>query len=201
MGWALRLRWSWLKRTDPFKCWADLPAGSEKRVVTMFEASLLVLVGDGKATLFWSDRWLDGATIKELALDLFQAIPTRCRNSRTVSDALAGRSWTRDIKGALTVSLLAQYLRLWDRLQNVHLNTEERDRFIWKWSGSGEYSASCAYCAFFHGRTYLPGGKALWKTRAPAKCKFFFWLAIYKRCWTSEHLLRHGLPNHGNCAL
>jgi len=38
------------------------------------EASLHILVGDGKATLFWSDRWLDGDTIKELAPDLFQSI-------------------------------------------------------------------------------------------------------------------------------
>jgi len=32
-----------------------------------------ILLGDGKATLFWWDRWLNGDTIKVLAPDLFHA--------------------------------------------------------------------------------------------------------------------------------
>ena len=36
------------------KCWADLPANSEREVVAMFEASLHILVGAGKeSALFW----------------------------------------------------------------------------------------------------------------------------------------------------
>ncbi|TVU42251.1 hypothetical protein EJB05_08645, partial [Eragrostis curvula] len=75
------------------------------------------------------------------------------------------------------------------------------DKFIWKWSSDGNYNTAFAYKAFFHGQEIMRGGKELWKAKAPLKHKFFFWLALYKRCWTSQRLQRHNLPNHGNCAL
>lgn len=37
--------------------------------------------------------------------------------------------------------------------------------------------------------------------RAPPKCKFYFLLAQYERCWTSERLFRHGLRDENKCAL
>jgi hypothetical protein len=36
---------------------------------------------------------------------------------------------------------------------------------------------------------------------APLKHKFFGWLAIQDRCWTSDRLVRWGLPNLGICPL
>ena len=107
-------------------------------------------------------KW-NGPLKLALTPHLFHAIPTRSRNSRTVSDTLTGRRWMREIKCALTVPLLAQYLQLWDRLQNVQLNDEVRDRFVLKWSNSGEHSASC---------TYLTGQDPLEDTR-PGKMQFF----------------------------
>jgi hypothetical protein len=35
----------------------------------------------------------------------------------------------------------------------------------------------------------------------PNKCHFFCWLVLHGRCWTSDHLQRHGLSNNGPCAL
>jgi hypothetical protein len=58
-----------------------------------------------------------------------------------------------------------------------------------------------AYRAFFHGQCGIPGAKELCKARAPPSCKFFFWLAILGRCWTSHKLQRHNLQNCGLCAL
>ncbi|TVU51343.1 hypothetical protein EJB05_02762, partial [Eragrostis curvula] len=121
--------------------------------------------------------------------------------NRTVHEALNGRRWVRDILGGLTVEVLIEYLRIWDIMETTQLNHHERDKFVWKWSGDGNFSAASTYAAFFHGQEYMPGGKELWKTRAPNKCRFFFWLALYKRCWTSARLQRHNLPNHGLCAL
>jgi hypothetical protein len=36
---------------------------------------------------------------------------------------------------------------------------------------------------------------------APPSSKFFFWLVLLGRYWTSERLQRHCLPNSGSCAL
>jgi hypothetical protein len=79
--------------------------------------------------------------------------------------------------------------------------SDQPDIFRWKWASSGQYSASSAYRAFFLGLTEQLGAKQLWKIRAPNKCHFFLWLVLPGRCWTSERLHRHGLPNQGNCAL
>jgi hypothetical protein len=44
--------------------------------------------------------------------------------------------------------------------------------------------------------------KELSKALSPFSSKFFFWLTLLGRCWTSECLQgRHSLPNSGPCAL
>jgi hypothetical protein len=41
----------------------------------------------------------------------------------------------------------------------------------------------------------------LWKTEAPGKVRFFGWLVLHGRCWTSDRLRRHGLSDRDVCAL
>jgi hypothetical protein len=79
----------------------------------------------------------------------------------------------------------------------VQLVATVEDRFIWKWTASQQYSAASAYRAFFHGQCGLPGARTLAKTRAPACCKFFIWLSLLDRCWTSARLQCHNLQNSG----
>lgn len=55
-GFVLRLRWEWLARSEPDRCWASLPSKAEKNVVAMREASLSVIVGDGASVLLWTDN-------------------------------------------------------------------------------------------------------------------------------------------------
>lgn len=200
-GYALRTRWEWLQRTDPIKNWSGLPASQERQVVGMVEASLSVHLGNGENALFWTDKWVDGRSIKQLAPNLFQAVPGKVARSRSVKDALHNRAWTRDIKGAMTWQITRECIQLWHRLQEVTLLGTTPDRFIWKRTSSGEHTVGSTYEAFFHGRTYMAGGKYIWKVKAPLKCKFYFWLALYGRCWTSERLHRHGLRDSDRCAL
>lgn len=93
-----------------------------------------------------------------------------------------------------------QYLFIWHIVSGIHLS-ETSDRFIWRWEPSGTYSARSAYRCFFIWQTEVLGARQLWKTRAPNKCRFFFWLLIHNRCWTSERLQRHNLHNNGPCTL
>jgi hypothetical protein len=117
-----------------------------------------------------------------------------------VAHALRNRSWVRDITGSLTVSVISEYLRIWDILQHVHLDPNSWDSFLWKWSASHDYSASSAYKAFFIGRSELQGSRNLWRIRAPQKCIFFAWTVLHKRCWTLARLLRHGLTDSDSCS-
>ena len=64
---------------------------------------------------------LMGGTLAELAPNLFRAVPKRVRKSRTAAQALQNRGWVRDIRGALTVQVLIEYLHVWDLLEGVIL--------------------------------------------------------------------------------
>lgn len=55
-GYALRLRWLWLRHTDDERPWHALPDRQEPLVQAMFKASTYVELGDGNRALFWSDK-------------------------------------------------------------------------------------------------------------------------------------------------
>jgi hypothetical protein len=96
--------------------------------------------------------------------------------------------------------MVVQYLRLRDFLQNIHLS-DEADGFIWKWSSNGEFSSSSAYRALILGRTSLAGADRIWKVQAPGRCRFFGWLVLHGRCWTSNRLRQHRMHDSDTCAL
>lgn len=118
MGYALRLRWEWLRRTKPDSLWALLPSSVEKRVSSMFRSSFFVIIGDGASTKLWTDSWLPAGSIPSFAPNLFKAVGRR-RLGRSVRDALAGRRWVHDITGARTAQVLYEYVHLWMMLHDV----------------------------------------------------------------------------------
>jgi hypothetical protein len=58
LGWALNMRWLWMKKTQPNPMWADLKIRVHPNAAAMFECSMVSLAGDGSQTSFWTDRWL-----------------------------------------------------------------------------------------------------------------------------------------------
>jgi hypothetical protein len=89
----------------------------------------------------------------------------------------------------------------WEKLEAIHLSPRDSDRFVWKWTEKGDYTASSAYKAYFTGMTTLVGAKHVWRSAVPPKVKFFFWLALHGRLWIAEHRKRHGLQQDAACAL
>jgi hypothetical protein len=51
------------------------------------------LLGDGSNTLFWTDRWLDGACVKDFAPVVVASVGERASSSRTVGHALENWQW------------------------------------------------------------------------------------------------------------
>jgi hypothetical protein len=49
-----------------------------------------------------------------------------------VCEALHGERWIRDIEGVLDMSTLEQYVNLWARLQELQLDGDTDNCFIWK---------------------------------------------------------------------
>jgi hypothetical protein len=139
-------------------------------------------------TLFWTDLWLQGKSISELAPSLFDGVPKRRRKSRTVREALNNNVWVSDFSGALSVGVLLEYLQLWDTLQDINMQSDTEDTHVWCFTANGQYSAKTAYEAMFVGATEFSPWERIWKTWAPPKCRFFMWLVARKRCWTADRL-------------
>jgi hypothetical protein len=154
-------------------------------------------VGDGANTLFWTDKWLHGERISELAPRLFGIIPKRFAQKRTVQEALSNGQWIADIRGggALTVEALSGYLRLWEMLSGFELQPDREDKHIFSIASDRRYSAESAYKGLFMGSCYFGHYKRVWKTWAPPKYRSFIWLVTQIRCWTADRLAKRGL-NH-----
>jgi len=58
LGWALRLRWMWLQKTEPEKPWAFFPIQASPQVRAFFAVAITSEVGNGKKTLVI--RLIDG---------------------------------------------------------------------------------------------------------------------------------------------
>jgi hypothetical protein len=101
----------------------------------------------------------------------------------------------------LSLAYIHEYIRLWVRLSDIHLVDDIDDSIIWNLTPSGEYSTTSAYNAHFYGATQTNMNKMVWKVWAPPKIKFFAWLAIRNRLWTSDWLERRGWDNCGLCPL
>jgi hypothetical protein len=55
---------------------------------------------------FWTDRWLHGRCIADIAPHLFALIPKRQANKRTVLEGLTNQTWISDLQGALSVNAI-----------------------------------------------------------------------------------------------
>jgi hypothetical protein len=200
LGWALRIRWLWLQKTEPNRPWSTLPIHVPDKAKALFSAAIQTEVGDRKNT-FWTDRWLHGQRIEDIAPRLFATIPKRRSNSRTVHEALTARKWVSNIQGALTVGVISEFLHLWGILLNFDLQERVNDNHFWRLAANRKYSAKVAYESFFLGSISFVPFQRIWKTWAPPKCHFFLWLAAHKKCWTADRLTRHGMNHPDKCPL
>jgi hypothetical protein len=80
------------------------------------------------------------------------------------------------------------FVVLWNLLAPVQLNTNLEDIISWTLTRHGEYTAASAYKAQVVGLTKAPTLASIWPTWAPPKCKFFAWLFLQSRVWTSDRL-------------
>jgi hypothetical protein len=56
----------------------------------------------------------------------------RSADGAGIARFVTARRWARDITGARTTAVIADYLMLWDALQGVELQPGINDRFIWR---------------------------------------------------------------------
>jgi hypothetical protein len=165
-------------------------------VKEVFKAATSFVVGDGASTFFWLDKWLLEGRLKDLAPRLFALIPKRLSCSRLVKECLDG-GWLDDVPADLDALAINQSLAVADRVEGPTITEGVPDFFWWNWGAKETYSVQSYYLGMFHGSIAMAGALEVWKSRAPAKCRFFLWLAVRDRCWTADRLERRaplGMP-------
>jgi hypothetical protein len=197
---ALRLRWPWFEWRHPTKLWVGMGNPCDEVDMDLFYASTTITIGNGKIASFWDSPWLNGMKPKDIAPLIYEA---SSRKNWKVHQALLANAWVRKIRLDinLTVQHIHEYIRLWTQLRGVHLDEHIEDTITWDTTTNGEYSSSAAYNAQFFGALTTNMNKLVWKAWAPPKIKFFAWLALQNRIWTSDRLARRGRTNSGLCPL
>jgi hypothetical protein len=195
------MRWLWLEKTDPSRPWSTLPIQIPIKAQAFFLVAMQTEVGNGANTLFWQDGWINGERVADIASRLLAAIPKRRVNKCTVQETLSGHKWISDIRGALTVGVLVEYLHLWNILYEIELQREKEDIHFWRFATNGKFSVKSAYEGFFRGSVDFEPYERIWQTWAPAKCRFFVWLVAHKKFWTADQLAKRGMNHPENCPL
>jgi hypothetical protein len=105
------MRWLWLKKQTPLGPGQIFLYRSLVKLELSFQRfSRLKLAME--LIIYFGLKWINGGRITDIAPRLFSLIPKRITDKRTVQEALLNRRWVADIRGALTVSVLSDYLIL-----------------------------------------------------------------------------------------
>jgi hypothetical protein len=195
---SLRLRWLWYAWDATDRPWKELQLPVDGGDRNLFYAATRVELGNGCRASFWHSRWLDGDAPAALFPELFKHSK---RKNRLVVDALTNNVWVRDVDHNMSQQVIAEYLHLSDRLQNVALAPTQEDKIIWVHSANGQYSARSAYKMQFEGLGNCNMAGFTWETKAPPKCRFFTWLLLQNRIWTAARLQIRQWPNEYFCQL
>lgn len=151
-GVALRVRWVWRDRQN-----GKALRTKERAVLALFQAATVFTLGNGESTFFWTDRWLNGSSIEDLAPTVFAAVCAR-RRMTMVAEAITNDAWVRHIVGPVTMQLLIEFGRLCDLLEDVQLLLQS-DTFSWRFIEDQNYPAASAYGAMFFGSSPMLGAR------------------------------------------
>jgi hypothetical protein len=77
---------------DPSRSWSTLPCPEDQAIITFFQASTNVVLGDDHKFRFYLDSWLDGKSIAQFVPNLVTVVPKRRQKQRTLASALQGGS-------------------------------------------------------------------------------------------------------------
>jgi hypothetical protein len=73
-------------------------------MAAFYDNSIHVIVSDGKATHFWSDRWIDGQCVVDFTPDLVDAVPSSqaqlCVGAHSSADPCMDEGRARSANGS-----------------------------------------------------------------------------------------------------
>jgi hypothetical protein len=121
---VLRLRWLWFNWDHVDRPWMKLMKVTDETDRHLFFASTIISVGNGEDTRFWEAKWLNGASPRDLAPNLFRMARFK---RRSVIKELHNSNWVRNLSGINTFALIEEFSLLFMALTPVQLS-DQRDK-------------------------------------------------------------------------
>jgi hypothetical protein len=81
--------------------------------------------------------------------------------------------WLDDILANLDALAIKELLAITDYVEGLTINVGVRDVFHWNWDAKETYSAKSCYLGMFNENVAMARTLQIWKSNAPAKCRFF----------------------------
>jgi hypothetical protein len=129
-----------------------------------------------------------------------EVIQASLEKEKQLAEDLPNLNWTRGLWRMSSAEEMAEFVILWDQVQNVQLSNSP-DEFRWRWTADGNYSAKSAYSIQFQGSFCTFNSMALWTTNAEGKHRLFAWLLVQNRILTADRLLARNWPCNPICIL
>jgi hypothetical protein len=74
LNFALRMRWCWLALSVEDRPWHGLEVDIAYEAKKMFQSCTIYTAGNGKKMGFWTDRWIQGRSIEDIAPNLMPLV-------------------------------------------------------------------------------------------------------------------------------
>ena len=128
MNSTLRLRWAWNARPPNNRAWSILLNPLKNHERRLLNAAAHVELGNGNRCFFWTDKWINGVTVEDIAPEVFKSVPPVVRERRTVAKAMISAVWIKDIKGKINIRIFHQILTLWEVISEVQIIQGAEDK-------------------------------------------------------------------------
>lgn len=139
----------------------------------------------GKNTPFWEARWLNGVSHKELAPHLM--LQSRFKY-RTVQQELKNFGWIKNLGTVYRVPH-GWIIILFSTLNEIRLS-EVKDKIAWRWTATGDYSASSVHDIQFFGSFPQLQASMIWQVKTEPR-----------KALTADNLMKKNWPCNPDCAL
>ena len=144
-------------------------------------------------------HWLDGQAPRYPAPNLFRLVS---RRNRTVQQELRNNNWMRSLGRIITSAVhIEEFVSLWIRIQDVHLQQGVQDSITSQWTQDGTYSTRSAYRIQFKGSLVLFHNELIWKAQVENRCKIFAWILVQDKILTAHNLQKRGWLHQEHCLL
>ncbi|CAN6250750.1 unnamed protein product [Urochloa humidicola] len=168
-----------------------------RSLLPAYRSMTTVLLGDGKTTAFWEDRWNNGNSLAETYPALYSHVARHGASVREVKD----NGLHHYLVSRLTPVAVAQLTSVHLLLDATVLTEQDDGRHSALATSAHRLSTSKIYRAATAQEQQCPHANFIWKNRAPPKVRFFAWLLIQDRVQHKNNLVKKHILDNDTCDL